>query len=148
MIENELTESLRAFIEQSVADYRLPVKNGEPRAPRVFNGYLPPKRSGYDDDFPFVVVRPDSGEVDTEQTTVSVSIVIGCYTEEFDGHEHCLNVMSRIRNALTMMENNTLANRYVLSYPISWSVLEDQPYPQWQLDMETKWTMKTPQCIF
>lgn len=145
MNENDLAEELRTLIENVVEDYRLPVKNGSPRPPTVLNGYLPPKRSGQNDDYPFVLVRPESGNSEEEQTDVNVSIIIGCYTEEFDGHEYCLNIMQRIRTALTSLPNGILADKYVLNFPFTWKNYEDQPYPQWLLEIETKWAFNTPQ---
>jgi hypothetical protein len=148
MIENLLTAELRDFINNAVKDYRLPVKDGEGRAPQIINGYLPPKRSSDDDDFPFVIVRAEAGNCEREQTEITVAIIIGCYTKEYNGHEYCLNVMTRIRNALCSMENNILANKYVLQFPISWEVPQNQPWPQWQLDMTTHWDFNTPQADF
>ena len=148
MIENKLTEALRDFIKEAIKDFRLPVENGEMRAPQVVNGYLPPKRSGDCDDFPFVIVRPEKGTSDREATEITVSIIIGCFAEEYDGHEYCLNVMARIRSALASMENNILANKYVLNFPIDWDISPDQPYPQWQIDMTTHWQFNTPQAYF
>ncbi|MGN0885800.1 MAG: hypothetical protein ACI4RT_02255 [Candidatus Spyradenecus sp.] len=154
MIENELTAALRAKIAEAVKDYRMPTKSGGLRAPVVYNAYLPPKRSGLngttgnDDDFPFVVVRPEGATSEREETEVTVSIIIGCYTQETDGHEYCLNVMARIRTALTSMENGILAGRYVLKYPLTWEMPPDQPYPQWQVSMETRWAFNTPQASF
>lgn len=147
MNENDLTEKLRDFLATVVADYRLPVKNGEPRSPTVLNGYLPPKRSGQNDDYPFVLVRPDSGQSEEEQTDVNVSIIIGCYTEEFDGYEYCLNIMQRIRTALCSLPNGILADKYVLDFPLKWENYPEQPYPLWQLDMDTKWAFNSPQPI-
>lgn len=150
MIEQELARHLRKFIEDAVKDFRLPVEfEKKPRAPKIINGYLPPKRSEKGDDFPFVVVRPDAATCEREVTEVTVSIIIGCYAkeEEYDGYEYCMNVMTRIRNALTSMENGTLAKKYMLNFPISWNNVTEQPWPQWQLDMETKWRFNTPQAI-
>lgn len=148
MTDIELAEALRAAIAEAVKDLMLPVKNGEPRPPQVINGYLPPKRSNTADDYPFVIVRLENGTNDREETETSVTFIIGCYSEEFDGHEHCINVMSRIKNFLFSMPNNILADRYVLQFPMSWELVSDQPYPQWRLDMSTKWRYNTPQCIF
>lgn len=145
MIENKLSEALRDVIAEAVKDYVLPTKTGAGRAPNIVNGYLPPKRSTLADDFPFVLVRPDQGASERGQTEVTVSIIIGCYSEEFDGYEYCLNVMTRIRNALAMMESQTLDRKYQLQWPITWENPTDQPYPQWQIDMTTKWIFNTPQ---
>lgn len=148
MVEIELCKALRDFIDEAVEDFQLPVESGGMRAPTVVNGYLPPKRKGPDDDFPFVLVRPISGQIDAGETTTSVAIVIGCYSEEFDGHEHCLNVMSRIRNALCALPGSVLAKKYVLTRPVEWSLSEDQPYPLWQIDMTTTWQYRAPEYPF
>lgn len=149
MIEQELARNLREFIKDAVKDFRLPVENEKdnPRAPKIINGYLPPKHSEKGDDFPFVLVRPEGATSDMGETEVTVAIIIGCYTEEYDGHEYCLNVMTRIRNALTSMKDGRLADKYVLNFPIKWDIVPEQPWPQWQLDMETKWCFNTPQAL-
>lgn len=149
MVVNELTRALREFIAEAVKEYLLPTKNGDAKAPTVVNGYLPPKRTNRDvDDFPFIVVRADAGSTDADNSLIDVSIIIGCYSQEFDGHEYCINVMSRINKALTSMTNGTLNDRYMLQYPLVWQMVEDQPYPQWQLDMSTKWLYKASTVNF
>ena len=153
MIEVSLTKALREFIATAVKDFRLPVEKGESRAPQVLNGELPPKQyvepnqSERKDDFPFVVVRPEGAVTEREKTEVNVSIIIGCYTKEFDGHDYCLNVMSKIRNALVSMENGTLNEKYILQFPIEWDNLPQHPWPQWQIIMTTRWVFNTPQAI-
>lgn len=153
MIEVYLTKALREFIKAAVKDFRLPVEKGEIRAPQILNGeltpkqYIEPNQSERKDDFPFVVVRPEGATTERERTEVTVSIVIGCYTKEFDGHDYCLNVMSRIRNALTAMENGTLDQKYILQFPIEWDNIPQQPWPQWQIIMTTRWVFNTPQAI-
>lgn len=145
MVENSLTEALCGFIEEAVKDFSMPTKTGIERAPKVIEGYLPPKRSNSDDDFPFVIVRPAQGTSEMGQTDVTVNIIIGCYTEGLDGYKYCLNVMNRIRHSLATMSCHTLKNKYQLKFPITWENPSDQPYPQWQIDMTTHWIFNTPQ---
>lgn len=148
MVENNLTDALRELIADAVKDFRLPVKNGEPRAPQVLDFDLPPKRSGDKDDFPFVVVRADNGNIDRDNTDIQVFIIIGCYAEDFTANRDCLNVMSRIRNALTMLPAGILAGKYVLQYPITWDLYAEQPLPYSQLNMKVKWAYNTPVPVF
>ena len=153
MVENKLTRAIRELVAAAVKNFALPTKpergfaEGELRAPQVVNGYLPPKRTGQKDDFPFVLVRADEGATDQDSTEVKVSIIVGTYSEEYDGHEYCLNVMARIRTALCSLPGMVLANRYRLQHPIKWSTYAEQPYPYWQLDMQTTWYIRTPQPI-
>lgn len=153
MVENELCRAIRDLVADAVKDFALPVKavgqnaEGELRAPTVINGYLPPKRAKAPDDFPFVVVRADEGTTDNEGTEVQVSIIVGSYTQEYDGHEYCLNVMTRIRTALCSLPSMTLKKRYVLQLPVKWSGYAEQPWPYWQIDMTTTWLIHAPQTI-
>lgn len=151
MVENQLTDALREYIEAAVKDLRLPVKNGtcgEERVPQVLDFDLPPKRSGEKDDFPFVIVRADSGEIEAEQSEIDVYIIVGCYSDDFTANRDCLNVMSRIRNALTMLPNGILADKYELQYPLKWTLHGEQPNPQSQLDMLVKFAYMTPMPQF
>lgn len=144
MVVNHFTDALAAKIADAVKDLRLPVKNGEPRPPKVIDGYLPPKRSGMDDDFPCVIVRPENGETAERAATISAAVIIGCWSEEFDGYRHCVNVMERIKSALATMENGTLADRYILQYPIKWELAPEQPYPFWQIEMTLSFGYRAP----
>lgn len=145
MIETNLAIALGIFIEDAVKDLRLPTKKGELRAPQVVDGYLPPKQTLEEDDFPFVIVRAEGGVSEMEITTVTVSLIIGCHTTETDGYVRCLEVMQRIRKALCELPYRVLDKRYQLEYPISWANIPAQPYPQWQIEMTTKWVINTPQ---
>lgn len=145
MVENHLVEALRAYLAKALEDFRLPAKSGEHRPPQIVEGFLPPKRSSTIDDFPFVIVRPKNGIIQAGETEISVSLIVGCYTEEMDGYRHCMNVASRIRNALTMLPNQTLDRRFQLAFPLRWTCHDDQPFPQWQIDMETQWVTRTPE---
>ena len=146
MIETQLCSDLRGLIGEAVANYRLPTAGGSFRAPLVINGYLPPKRSGAED-FPFVLVRADSGSSDRDSTTVKVDIIIGMYSEAFDGHEFCLGVMDRVRTALMALPELTLSGRYQLRGEVSWNTYSEQAYPLWQLDMQTEWLMRSPEPV-
>lgn len=142
MVEIELAKELGKFIAAAVKDYRLPVRNGDLRAPQVVIGYLPPKRSKGMDDFPFVIVRPVKGQSEERTSSATVDLIIGCYCEEDEGFEHCLNVMSSIRTALCRA--GTIANKYQFRQPITWELAPEQPFPQWLLSMTTEWVFAAP----
>lgn len=164
MTENGLTQALCDFLAEIFTGnaYAMPTQSGELRAPKIVAGYLPPKRNpGSDDDFPFILVRPDSGQTQMDETTCTVSIIIGAYDDgviereagkkpviEARGYEWCLNVMERIKQKLIEMPNATLANRYQMRFPVRWNLYAEQPYPYWQLDMTTEWAYNSPAVTF
>lgn len=145
MVTNLLTKALRELCEQAVKDFRLPTKDGKTlRAPQIVNGFLPPKRSTDIDDFPFVLVRPEQCTTDRESEEVRVNIIVGCYSEEYDGFEYGVNVVERIKEKICTLPAETLAERYQMRYPIKWTMVPEQPWPQWQIDMETIWIFNSP----
>lgn len=145
MVTNFLTKALRELCEQAVKDFRLPTKDGKTlRAPRIVNGFLPPKRSTDLDDFPFVLVRPEQCTTDRESEEVRVNIIVGCYSEEYDGFEYGVNVVERIKEKICTLPAETLDQRYQMRYPIKWTMVPEQPWPQWQIDMETIWIFNSP----
>ena len=147
MIEQELVRALQEFLAEALKDFGMPTKDGKLRAPKIIDGYLPPKRSGTDEDFPFVVVRADSGTADHNAANVEVTLIVGAYTEETNGYLYCLNVMTRIRNALLSLKNGCLADRFLLVGEFSWKNIEDQPWPQWNLFITTNWMTNAPQFL-
>ena len=133
MVTNLLTKALRELCAQAVKDFVLPTKEGQnPRAPRIVNGFLPPKRSGNGelDDFPFVLVRPEAGTGERESEEIRVNIIVGCYSEEFDGFEYGINVIERIKEKICTLPAETLDNRYQMRYPIKWNMVPEQPWQQ------------------
>ena len=145
MVTNFLTKALRELCEQAVKDFRLPTKDGKTlRAPQIVNGFLPPKRSTDLDDFPFVLVRPEQCTTDRESEEVRVNIIVGCYSEEYDGFEYGVNVVERIKEKICTLPDETLAKRYQMRYPIKWTMVPEQPWPQWQIDIETIWIFNSP----
>jgi hypothetical protein len=151
MQENLLCDALRTYISESLTNFRLEAvrKAGEDErlVPlQLIDGYLPPKRSVANEDHPFVVVRPDGGTTEDGVTQVDVSIVIGVWQSEFNGHRDCISAMAKIRQALFELPALTLANRYQLNGPVVWENLPEQPWPYWQIDMKTTWLMRGPSC--
>lgn len=140
-----LCEALRERIRGATETLRLETddKHAPARSPVVINGFLPPKRSIDGPENPFVIVRPSEGRIpDDGFSRVSVSVIVGTYSEKFDGHEYALIIFQRIMQSLC--ENPTLANRYTLEYPLKWNLYDDQPYPFWQMVMTTEWVVPTP----
>lgn len=140
-----LCEALRERIREATETLRLETedKHKQPRAPVVINGFLPPKRSKDGPENPFIIVRPMDGRIpDDGYMRAKVRIIVGTYSEEYDGHEYAIIVFQRIMQSIR--ERPTLANRYTLEYPLSWDVFDDQPYPFWQMVAVTEWIVPTP----
>ena len=138
-----LLEALKEKITDTVKDFRLPVKNGENRAPKVFINDLPPTPPGGTmfDNFPFVIVRANNGKANRFEAgaETTVVIIIGAYSDEFDADTYCINVMERIQQALFTLPDDTLAETYIMQENIDWTLHNEDYSPQCQIDMYTTW---------
>lgn len=138
-----LSRALVERVREATQNLELETPDGDCRPPQVINGFAPPKRSEEEAVQPFVLVCPAEGSIGNDGFhRVKMSIIVGIYTEDFEGHEQLLTVSHKIMQSLR--ERPTLADRYTLEYPITWDEMYDQPYPYWQLLMITQWTIPTP----
>ena len=146
MIEPLLTQAVCKFLEKACSAYRLPTRSGEMRAPKVFAGYLPLKRSSNDEDFPFLLVRAESGTSDGDATVIDLAVIVGCYCDDASmaGYSQCLDVVARIRTALMRLPDQTIEKRYQLRLPIKWENIQEQPFPHWQVEISTTWVCQNP----
>lgn len=145
MTEIALIRALREFVAIAVKDIVYATPSGERvKAPDVINGFMPPKRDAKDD-FPFVLILPVKGATEEADTEVDVRIEIGAWSEEYDGYEYALAIMSRLRTAFALLPDRTLAGRFILQDPISWELSDEQPYPGWMMTMTTTWRMWSPE---
>ena len=141
-----LTE-LKKFIEGVVKDYSLETQEkGKRKEPQVVEGYLPPKKATDIPDFPYVIVRLMDGTDTDSEAKVTIRIVFGTYSEEFEGWKDPLNILFRVREKL--FTQRVLAKKYRVEYPLKWQSFEDPPYPAWIAEMTTIWTVNRPVEIY
>lgn len=146
MVELELTKALRVFLEKVVCNFRLQTKAGdELKPPQIVNGFLPPKGTSEEEDFPFVIVRPAASSVDRDCEQIKISLLVGCYSEEYDGYEYCLNIISRIKQEIFKLPALTLAGKYQVNFPFSWSLEDKDSWPFWFVEVETNWIFRSPE---
>lgn len=148
MIENLLVDDLIAYLESYFKENLLPSEQGDYVPPKIVSGWLPHKRSSgpEDRDFPFIIVRPRKGATtDQSNSSASIELLIGAYSEEYDGYQHNMQILARLRQALFGLPALTLNSRYRLEFPLNWELFEDQPWPEWAMKVVTNWTVYTPQ---
>lgn len=144
-----LCEAIRERVAEATKNIRLETEHLEhPRiAPQVINGFLPPKRTNDSPENPFIIVRPKDGAFnDLGNYYVNVRLIVGTYSEEFDGHEYALLVFQRITQSLR--EKPTLNKRYTLEYPLTWDLFDEQQYPFWAIVGTTRWQVPAPVQLF
>lgn len=147
MVELLLTRALRGYLSEVAQTIgAMPGQDELLRTPVVIDGYLPPKREDVDVDMaPQIIVRLDGATTEREAIEATVTIIVCCYSKATDGYANCLSIIERIRTALLKLPAQTLDYRYQLRFPIEWNNVDEQPYPQWQMSMTTRWVFYTPQ---
>lgn len=152
MNENELCDAIRERLRSltELTQLESDLGDGNFVPPQIIDGYLPPKRSQKNDEgellpeFPFIIVRPSSGQTGNDSMSrATVKILIGCYSEEFDGYKYCLMLLSVIRRGL--VEKPTIdGTPFCMELPFEWQNPDEQPWPEWQVEITTQWTVPTP----
>lgn len=137
-------DALKKFIEETVKEYWLETKRDENSSPRVYEGYLPQKKKGnMESEFPFVLLRLLSAGDDGEFADVHIKIIVGTYSkDDIEGWKDTANILQRIYQELG--KKGVLENKYRVERPIRYTLPEEQPYPEWFGEMETKWTIARP----
>ena len=145
MTVNHLCSLLMALCAAATADFRMETPDGNAmKAPAIFDGYVPRKRSADGEDFPFVLIRPTGGSAGDEESSIDVKIIVGCASQDDNGYRYAINVAERIRIALVALPDRMLDRRFMLTMPVKWDLSDDQPWPSWLLSMDTQWTTRTP----
>lgn len=138
-----LVDELRNFIDDVVKNYWLETNKDLNKPPQVVTGYLPPKKSTPDPDYPFVIVRLVEGTDNQESATVTVKIIVGTYSEDAqNGWRDVANIIQRIWTEL--FKRRVIAKKFRVEYPMKFEMPEEQPFPEWVGIMTTNWTVAHP----
>ena len=146
MVEILLAAALRSFLADLADTFSaMPSDDNLLRKPVVVDGYLPQKRETDVDFSPQIIVRVMGSTAEREVTEVTVDLILCCHSKSNDGYAYLLTMAERIRTALLRMPMQTLDKRYVLQFTLECRLPDDQPWPNWQMSMSTRWLIKTPQ---
>ncbi|MEC1744122.1 hypothetical protein [Schinkia azotoformans] len=127
---NILVDKFKTFVEQVVQNYALETNQETEKVPQVLTGFLPSKRSAYGPDFPFVIVRALKGSDASEQSTVTIRLYIGTYSEdEKNGWRDVTNIIERIRTEI--LKQRVIGKKFKVELPIEFEIPEEQPIPEW-----------------
>jgi len=138
-----LVDEIKSFIEEVVKNYWLETNKDTNKAPQVVTGYLPPKKSTPDPDYPFVIVRLVEGSDSQDGATVTVKIIVGTYSEDVqNGWRDVASIIQRIWTEL--FKKRIIAQKYRVEYPMKFEMSEEQPFPEWVGIMTTTWTVAHP----
>jgi len=106
--------------------------DGEKAAPKAYPQQLPKRDSNDDEDpFPYVIVRIDSGGIDsqTDPHKVALLLLIGIFDDDKSnqGHNSVLEIIERIQRHYE--ETPLLANQFKFIDPFHWALQDEESWP-------------------
>ena len=149
-----LESEIVVWLESLLATELFPDPTGGTSIPMVKEGDVDPKRSGAqnDEDFPFVVVRTIGGAAGSRESSVSVELIGGIWTEPDadDAVQAGFDSIKRLNALLLTIAQNRGAFSARLSEPSPWyyGINEDkgkQPHPYYYVTISLSFT-KTGVC--
>lgn len=126
-LQKAVADDLQALFASD--QFKTPV--GDMAAPRVFSQFLPKLDSDDEDDpFPYIIVRLDSGTIETQTDPhkIALVLIIGVFDDDLQnqGHKSVLEIIERIQ--LHYEETPALAEFYRTD-PFSWALQDEQSWP-------------------
>lgn len=142
MILQEVMENLADYIRQVVEGYDRQQKTKNFKI-AVYAGY-PPVRTSSDETASFIYCLATEFHDDEDRLgTAEVEIGFSIYDEDpQEGSRSLVNLMEHVRQAL--LRKRTLGNRNRLVLPLNGSLVNPQPYPQWQGRINAAYTIAQP----
>ena len=127
-----LQDALVDDLKELFKNRRYDTPAGGTTALSVFPQNLPKRESEDDDDpFPYIIVRIDSGgiETQTDPHKVAVLLLIGFYDDgaENQGHRGVLEILEVIQQHYE--ETPLLAGQFVFKDPFNWALQDEESYP-------------------
>lgn len=155
MASVHLLQSLKLLVEEAVKNMEL----SDGQEVRVFLGYLPAKQvpeplEGVEPEriqkprqpserFPYVIIRIMEGNELNDDAVCKVMFGFGAYDndQDYNGYINVANMIERVKNKI--LSTGLVAGRYEISNSdrITWKIYEEQPFPLFEGEMTTFWTL-------
>lgn len=131
MTARDLQKAIKADLRALFANDQFKTPDDHMASPQLFSQFLPKRKTDDEEDpFPYIIVRIDSGGIDTQTDPhkVVVLLVIGIYDddEQNNGHEAVLEIIERIQRHY---EETPALKEFVFTDPFGWALQDEESYP-------------------
>src|SRR5690554_739795 len=147
MIPIELQDFLVSEIKDLFDGYQLKNTSGESSPLHVYPQYLPSGSTQEETDhFPYVRVTLVDGEDDSpsDSNQCRIILLVGVWDDSIDNQGY-RDMCSIVQKTYThLMRHRVFENRYEMTYPIRWSVADEDLKETWPFffgALETTWTL-------
>nr|DAL07698.1 MAG TPA: tail completion protein [Caudoviricetes sp.] len=127
----ELQKAIMEDLRGLFATDQFKTPDGKMASPGLYPQFLPQLESDDDTDpFPYIIVRIDSGgiETQTDPHKISIILVIGIFEDSLEnkGHESVLEIIERIQRHY---EEAPALKEFVCADPFNWALQDEPSYP-------------------
>ena len=131
MTSRKLQKAIKADLRELFATDQFTTPDGQIASPAPYPQFLPPPETADDTDpFPYIIVRIDSGgiETQTDPHKISIIVVIGIFEDSLEnkGHESVLEIIERIQQHY---EETPALKECVCADPFNWALQDETSYP-------------------
>lgn len=144
-----LQDALVADLTELLKDRRYKKPDGSASAPAVFAQSLPKQLTDAEtesDPFPYLIVRIDSGmiETQTDPYKVSLLLLLGIYDDDKQnqGHRAVLELIEVIQQHYE--EHTDLKGQFVFTDPFNWALQDEDSFPYFFGGIEITFKVPAP----
>ena len=142
MIPANLQTGLTNRLREIFSDFRLKNPNGEETNLNIYEQNLPQLDADNDISFyPYIVVKLADGEVidETSLHKIKVLFIVGVFDDALDnqGDKDIVSIIQKMMEGL--QKNPIIEKKFTLSYPLRWTIHEEDVYPFYFGGVETYW---------
>lgn len=142
-----LQDALVADLLTLFGERRYKAPDGGTEHLSVFAQNLPKRQSENDDDpFPYIIVRIDSGDIETQTDPhkVVVMFLVGIYDDDpqNQGHRAVLEIMELIQQHYEEMP--LVDGKYTFIDPFKWALQDEESYPYFFGGVEISFKLPAP----
>lgn len=132
MNARELQSDLAKDLEKLFAGKLYKAPTGENAGISVFEQHLPKRLDDESEDpFPYIIVRLDSGGIDTQTDPhkVAVLLLVGIFDDSIknEGHKAVMEIIEKIQNHYEA--EPVLAGQFRRTDPFNWALQDEESYP-------------------
>ena len=133
MTARELQDAVASDLKKLFSGiyYKTPEESTSP--PNIYKQFLPKRTvedGGKDDPYPYIIVRLDSGGIETQRDPhkVAVLLLIGIYDDDLQNNGH-LAVLEIIEKIQRHYEETPALKEFVCADPFNWALQDEESYP-------------------
>lgn len=137
-----LLDDIEKDLHDVFQGYKLTNQKDELRALNIYQYNLPEKKEEADEEhFPYIIIRPTDGILDSDHEIATTTIIFGVYdeSENKQGAADLMNMIEKYKNHLAY---SVIVGNYEVIFPITWEMQDEDTHPFYFGGMAIIWKLQ------